>query len=182
VGPGKATITARTYNGKKASCKITVLPLPSSVSVRMGRTVLGVGESLAASAALPKGTASAITWRATGAATASGATITATRTGTAQVTGTAYNGVSGTLTIEVRPAPYALTLSATSLKIKRGKSATLRAILPEGTAGGCTFKSSNSKVAKVSASGKITAKKKGKATITVTTYNGIVQTCVVTVK
>ena len=98
------------------------------------------------------------------------------------MTGTAYNGVSGTLTIEVRPAPYALTLSATSLKIKRGKSATLRAILPEGTAGGCTFKSSNSKVAKVSASGKITAKKKGKATITVTTYNGIVQTCVVTVK
>ena len=182
VGPGTATITARTYNGKKASCKVTVLPLPSSVSVRMGRTVLGVGESLAASEALPKGTASAITWRATGAATASGATITATRTGTAQVTGTAYNGVSGTLTIEVRPAPYALTLSATSLKIKRGKSATLRAILPEGTAGGCTFKSSNSKVAKVSASGKITAKKKGKATITVTTYNGIVQTCVVTVK
>ena len=44
--------------------------------------------------------------------------------------------------------------------------------LPKNTAS-CkiTYKTSNKKVATVSASGKVTAKKKGKATITVTTFN-----------
>ena len=45
-----------------------------------------------------------------------------------------------------------------------------------------TYKSSKKSVASVSSSGKITAKKKGKAVITVKTYNGKKAKLTVTVK
>ena len=183
VKPGKATITARTYNGKKAKCKVTVKPLPSSVAVRV-RTVLGLGETVRATAALSKGSASAIAWSVSGTAVAVDAagSLRAVRTGSALVTATAYNGKSGTAEVRVVSAPDALALSAYSLTLKRRRSATLRVALPAGTAGACTFKSSNPKVASVSAAGRITAKKKGRTVITVRTYNGIARTCTVTVK
>jgi len=47
VSPGSATITATTYNGRKASAKITVLAAPESIAIeRWGDPLrLGLGES-----------------------------------------------------------------------------------------------------------------------------------------
>lgn len=69
-------------------------------------------------------------------------------------------------------------LNKTSKTIKKGKSFTLKIT---GKVGTPTFKSGNKKVATVTKSGKITAKKKGKAIITVKT-NGITLKCKITVK
>ena len=55
------------------------------------------------------------------------------------------------------------------LKIKKGKKVTLKPVLvPGDSSEPITFKTSNKKIATVSSKGVIKAKKKGKATITVT--------------
>ena len=45
-GKGKATITAKTFNGKKAKCKVTVKAAPTYVTANVGGTFLWVGRSM----------------------------------------------------------------------------------------------------------------------------------------
>lgn len=69
-----------------------------------------------------------------------------------------------------------------SISLKKGKSTTLKPRLtPSGSTDKITYKSSNSKVATVSSKGKITAKKKGTAKITIKAGKASFQ-CKVTVK
>ena len=76
----------------------------------------------------------------------------------------------------------ALKISNTRLTLKKGRSYTLRTtVAPVTSQEKVTFKSSNSKVVSVNAKGKIYAKKKGKARITVRSGKKR-RVCVVTVK
>ena len=69
-------------------------------------------------------------------------------------------------------AKTSITLNVSSLPLQKGKSTTaVKATLYDGDSI-AKWESSNTKVAKVSQKGKITAKKVGTATITVTTKNG----------
>ncbi|MBQ6373000.1 MAG: Ig-like domain-containing protein [Clostridia bacterium] len=182
---GKATITVRTHNKKTAKCTVTVKD-PEWVKPGAPRTVLGLGETVKATATLSKGSASQIAWSVVSgnAVTVDAAgNITATSLGEGVVRATAESGGAfGELKISVLPLPETIALRSTAMTLKKGKSRSIIVDLPEGTAGACTFTSSNPKVAKVSAAGKVTAKKKGKATITVTCFGGATATCVVTVK
>ncbi|MFR1202512.1 MAG: transglutaminase domain-containing protein [Blautia sp.] len=76
----------------------------------------------------------------------------------------------------------ALKISNTRLMLKKGRSYTLRTtVAPVTSQEKVTFKSSNSKIVSVNAKGKIYAKKKGKARITVRSGKKS-RVCVVTVK
>lgn len=78
-------------------------------------------------------------------------------------------------------APANVTLNKKKLALGVGRSAVLKAtVTPEGTAKKLTWKSNNKKVAVVK-NGKVTAKREGKATITVTTSDGKKAVCKVTV-
>lgn len=81
-------------------------------------------------------------------------------------------------------AVSSLKLNYSAKTVSRGKTCQLKATLSKsGTYGRkLTFTSSNKAVATVSSSGKVTAKKKGTATITVKTGNGLSKTCKITVK
>jgi len=70
------------------------------------------------------------------------------------------------------------------LTLNKGKTATLNVTLnPSGAASYAkTWTSSNSKIAKVDASGKVTAVAKGTITVTCKTFNGKTVKCTVTVK
>ena len=87
--------------------------------------------------------------------------------------------------------PKSLTITKSALTLKTGKTYTLKGKVEKvinnkklGTnhAKELRFVSSNTKVAKVDAKGKITAVHKGTCTIYVQTINGIWKTCKVTVK
>ena len=85
-------------------------------------------------------------------------------------------------TVTVKKLTPTIKLSAAKKTLKKGKSYTLKVT---GLAKGDSiksFKSSKPGVAKVSAKGKITAKKKGKAVITVTLKSGKTAKCTITVK
>jgi alpha-amylase len=101
--------------------------------------------------------------------------------GTATLTGKAKDGSGKTVRVTVTIAKP-VTVIRTPLKtvyLKKGTSLSLPVCADSVSAQGkedinakLTYKSSNSKVAAVSAAGKIKAKKTGKATITVTALNG----------
>lgn len=94
----------------------------------------------------------------------SGGLVKAVKKGKAVIT-VANNGVKKTFTVTVKNPK----LNKKSVTLKKGKTFKIKVT---GLVGKAKFKSSKKKVAKVSKTGKITAKKKGKATITVTA-NGI---------
>ena len=99
--------------------------------------------------------------------------LTAKKAGKKAVTITAkVDGVSLTCKVTVKNAPKKISLNAKSKTLKKGKTFKIKVKFPKNTASNkLTYKSSNSKVAKVDANGKIKAVKKGKATIMVTTFN-----------
>ena len=57
VKPGTAWVTVRLYNGKEASCRVTVKKAPGSVSISKKTLVMYVGQSASLSASVPSGTA-----------------------------------------------------------------------------------------------------------------------------
>ena len=96
-----------------------------------------------------------------------GGKLTALKKGTANITVT-NNNIKGTMTVTVKNPK--LNKKSVTLKLKKGKK-TFK-IKVKGQVGKLSFKSSKKKVAKVSSKGVVTAKKKGKAVITVST-NGM---------
>ena len=74
-------------------------------------------------------------------------------------------------------------MKAKSKTLKKGSTVTLKAKLPKGTASyKMTWSSNNKKVATVTKNGQVKALKKGKAKITVKTFNGKKATCIIKVK
>ena len=181
---GSATITVKTYNGKSATCAITVKKAPTSVKLSVTSVTLGSGDSAALTATLSSGSAGAVTYASSdpAVATVKSGKIVAGETGTATITATTHNGLSASCTVSVVPAPESIELSDATLTLKVNQTATLSPVLPEGTKATLTYTSSNTGVVTVAANGKLTAKKAGTATITVKTHNGQTATCKVTVK
>ena len=99
--------------------------------------------------------------------------ITAKKKGTAVITAKGKY-LSAKITVTVKNPK----LSATSVKVKKGKSVKIKII---GCVGKYSYKSSNKKVVAVKSNGKIYAKKRGKAVITVTTNGGIKLKCTIKV-
>lgn len=89
-------------------------------------------------------------------------------------------------TAEAASKPKEITLSAKKRTLYVGKSFTLKvkSVKPAKASKAVTFKSSNTKVATVNSKGKVTGKKVGKATITVTSSSNkkVKATCKITVK
>ncbi len=105
------------------------------------------------------------------------------KAGTVTITATAPSGAKATCKVTVKAAPTNITLSPTRKSIVIGKSLRLEWTLsPKGAMDTVTFSSSDDSVATVDENGKVTANKKGTATITARTYNGKKATCKVTVQ
>lgn len=111
--------------------------------------------------------------------------ITAKKTGTAVLTVRLASGATKTIKVKVQKEDVTtrkITGVRKKLTLKKGRKAALKPVLnPITSSEKITYKSSNKKVVSVSANGRLTAKKKGKATITVTSGKVSVK-CRVTVK
>ena len=128
-----------------------------------------------------------LTWSSSNTAVAtvsSSGKVTAKKKGTSTITIEAIGGKKASCKVTVIGIqPVSVTSSLKSKKLEVGSSVTLKATVSPSNAENktLTWSSSNSAVAVVSSSGKVTAKKKGTATITVKTVNGKKATCKVTV-
>ena len=105
VAAGETTITAETYNGHKASCEITVADAPHKIGVSIFNNKLYVGTVCDLKVSLPDGSAAkSIQFESDNSqviAVGKNGKITALSEGTANITATAYNGVSASCKITV---------------------------------------------------------------------------------
>lgn len=140
----------------------------------------------------PAAMAEDVTWKSSNTAVATvdnNGLVKAVKAGTATITVTSKSGKVGTATITVKGTTATVKVSKVTVKatsVAVGASKALKVTVNPSNASnkGVTFKSSNNKVATVNASGKVTGKKVGKVTITVTAKDGskVVGKCTVTVK
>ena len=197
-GVGTATITIKTYNGKTATCKVTVKNAPSSVKTNPTSVTLGKGEKYTISENTNSGTyanATNLKWSTTNSNVATvtkgssnKATITAKGVGTAYIKITLYNGKTAQCKVTVKNAPTSVKLSKSFLVVAQGKTATISENTPNAYANAANLVWSSSdnnivEIKKVVGTNKaeIKAKNKGTTKITVKTYNGKKAECTVQV-
>lgn len=104
---GTATITAKTFNGKTATCKVTVKKAPTSISLNKTSLTLKVGEKFDLNSSLPSGCASySVVYSSNNSAVASvkaaGGLVTAVKKGTAIITAKTYNGKTAACKVTVK--------------------------------------------------------------------------------
>lgn len=184
---GTAVITAVCENGIKAEAAVTVLALPTSVSLDKNSADIYAGEafSLTASIAPQAAKDAALTWATSdeSVATVNGGKVNGVGYGTAKITVSTSNGKSDTCTVNVTVAPESITLDKESLAMEADDKATLQAtVLPDNaTDKTVSWQSSDTGVATVD-NGTVTAISGGSCTVTATASNGISAECHVTVK
>ncbi len=197
VKKGTATITVTTKDGNKtASCKVTVKAKVVKVTgVKLNKTAItktvGETEQLKATVLPANATNKAVTWSSSNKAIAtvnSKGLVTAVKKGTATITVTTKDGnktASCKVTVKAKVVKVTgVKLNKTAITKTVGTTEQLKAtVLPaNATNKAVTWSSSNKAIATVNSKGLVTAKKKGKATITVTTKDGNKKaTCTVTV-
>ena len=109
LAPGKTTVTAETYNGHKAVCEITVADAPYNINVSVFNEKLYVGTVCDLKVSLPEGSAAkGVQFKSSNSqvlAVGKNGKLTALSAGTADITATAYNGVSASCRITVSEKP-----------------------------------------------------------------------------
>ena len=113
VGTGTANIKITLFNGKTATCKVTVKPAPRSVKINPTALTLGKGESYTVSESTSKGSyanGANLKWISTNTRVATvqkgkgnKAVIKAVGTGTANIKITLFNGKTATCKVTVKP-------------------------------------------------------------------------------
>ncbi len=181
---GKAKITVKTANKKKA--KITVVVSdpykPSGVAIAQGSAItLNAGESVQLVAGLiPEGAISTLTWSGGKAKVATvdvNGVVTAVGKGKVTVTVTTGNGKKAKCKVTVNApeapkSPKKVTLNVKKATLNVGEGYQLVATLPANSVSDLTWSTSNAAVAVVDANGYVTVVGPGTATITVVTVNG----------
>ncbi|MDO4866210.1 MAG: phage tail tip lysozyme [Clostridia bacterium] len=186
VAPGATTVTARTFNNKKAVCKAVVLDgkVPTALALNVQSVTLGAKEKFLLSPTVGAGEAALYSYKTSKkkvATVSADGVITAKKAGTAKITVKTQNGLTAAVSVKVRKAPSKVTLSASALSLEVGQTARLSAKLPKGTASAIAWQSSDASVASVDASGTVTAHAPGTAVVQAATFNGKRARCQVTV-
>lgn len=188
---GKATITAASASGKKVTCKVTVSNVlnADTISLQKGKTIT----TLKVTAKQLKGDSIASVKSSNTKvlkASLEGQTIVlkGLKTSSKYVTVTVKmtSGAKGTCKVKVVKSSVKtqkITVDDTKKTLTTGSAYQLTVTRdPISATDKITYKSSNKKVVTVDTEGNLLAKKKGKATITVTTTSGKKTACKVTVK
>ena len=176
----KCTVCGKTEQAVVEKAKATISVAAKKITIATGKSVAAPKVTFAKGDKI-------VSWksfRKSVATVSKKGKITAKKAGKTTITVTLKSKKTAKITVTVKDKIPATSVKADvkTLSLKKGKSYQLKTtVKPLNTTDKVTFKSSNKKVATVSAKGKIKAKKKGKATITITAGKKKV-TCKVTVK
>lgn len=183
-GNGTATITAR-VGDRTATCKITVTTSVSDVTLNKTSITLDKGKSTTLTATVKPSDASnkAVTWSSSNTSVATvnnSGKISAIGKGTAVITVKSKDtGKTATCKVTVNVPVTGVSISGAAdvaLDFNNVKNkyyqCSVSVVPSDASNKSVTFKSSDTSVATVSSTGKITALKRGTATITVTTADG----------
>ena len=169
---GIARIRVTTFNGKTSAQDVVVGAAPVTLTFPSDQFVMGVGMTVSSAAALNEGAAAGIqyTFANPGIASFEKGVLKALAAGTTTLTASTYNGLTATCTLVVKPKPAYVRLPYKKLTIGIGESVQL---VPDvgDSASTFTYATSAKKRVSVTQDGVITGLAKGKANITIRTYN-----------
>ena len=185
-GLGETTVTVRTHNGLEAVCRVTVLPLPQSVSIG-GVLALSVGDTIRAEIAFePENAVASVAYSSSNPnvmTVSADGRITGVATGAATLMARTSNGRTASRKVSVYPAPTGIVVDGSAITIGVGEQRALEAwVQPPEARTGFSYSSSQKKNVTVDANGTITGLRAGSANITISAYNGVKTTVKVTVK
>ncbi len=194
VAAGTATITVTTEDGgKTATCKVTVSDKEikvTGVTLNKSETsiLIGGNETLTATVLPEDATNQKVSWKSSDETIATidaSGKVTGVAAGTATITVTTEDGgKTATCKVTVKPNLVSeITLAALAIYVGESKAITATVKPDDATNKALTWKSSDETVATVDATGKVTGKKIGTATITATAQDGsgVSGNCTVTV-
>ena len=176
---GSATITV-TCGELSAACEVKVVKAPSKVTLSASKLTLGEGQTRLLKASLPKGTASAITWKSgkPGVAAVDGeGRVTAVSQGTATITATVCSGKSASCKVTVQGAPTGIAFASETLTLSVGQRVTPTARVEGGSDYVLTAEGDCVAVE----DGELVALHEGAGVVTAETYNGLTAALNVTV-
>ena len=184
---GTITPTATSYNGKTAEASIVIAPAPSYIALGEAEITLCAGDRHPLTYLLSAVSAGQVGYTARDEAVATVSAegvVTAGQTlGSTVVRVETYNGKYDLCAVSVVEAPISLALSMDSTVLGVGETRKIAcASEPADVPITLGYASGNSKVATVSSAGMVRGVKAGTAKITVTAYNGVSRTIIVTVK
>ena len=123
----------------------------------------------------PAGVSQAVEWTTSNKSIVSvkNGKINGKKPGKSVITAKTANGKLKKCTVTVKKKPGKITIKTKQKKLKKGKTYRIKVKFPKNTYSyKLTYSSSKKKIATVSKMGVVKAKKKGKAVITVKTFNG----------
>ena len=188
---GNATVTITAPGGKTGTCNLTVLPKEYPDSVRCNDLKIAFNSTgqMRYSVSPSNVQNRTVTWEIMqpNVATIDKNTgvVTAKKDGEATIVVTTANGIRGMCKLTVEQQEYPDSVSCDDLEIKYGATGEMKhRVSPTRVQNKTvTWKISDSNIATIDKNtGKVTAKKDGEATITVTTENNKTGTCKLTVK
>ena len=187
LSEGDAVITARSYNGKTASCNVHVKKLSSTLALDVDELELGTSQGYQLNPKFDEGTTLTVEYKSDNPAVATvdaNGYILAVGSGNTVITATGPMGLTDSVKVRVLPNPTGISLNAGSLSLCIGEKVTLK---PELTADSeefykqVSFASSNAAVATVDAKGNVSCLSEGTAVISAETANGLKAQCTVNV-
>lgn len=186
-GSVQITVTLTENTSISDTLTITVIGLPTSISITGNNNITVGASSQLLATVLPSGVSQAVSWSSSNTAIAtvsSSGLVNGVAAGSATITVTsiASSQITATYNITVVNAPT-ISISNTTTSIVVGQTKTLTATLSNISNTAVTWSSSNTAIATVSSSGVVTAVAAGNATITVTSVanSSLTATCTVTV-
>lgn len=180
LAKGSATITAKTYNGLKATCKVTVKDAPRKLTVSVDKKTIGVGETAQIGCVLTDGSAGRVSYHSNSSAVLTvdpetGA-VTGVAPGVTRVRVRTYNNLTKSVKIRVLPAPETLSFEQEAVTLGVGMKLNLAASVNEGAAGNITYTVKHITRAAYE-KGVLKGVKKGATLLTARTYNGLTAKC-----
>ena len=191
VGKGNCTIVAKSGDGKTQKCKIHVMIPVKTIKLNKTSMQLLSGKSATLTTTVTPSNVDKrdFVWTSSNkkiATVNASGKVTGVSKGSCTITVKTPNGKKKTCKVTVSNiiAVKSVKLNAARKTLNKWESFTLKATISPSNASNKTLKwsSSNTKVAKVSSSGKVTAVGAGKARISVKSNNGKTASCDVTVK
>ena len=190
VSKGTATVTFKTWNGKSASCKVTVKGVPTALSLDQDVMKLGVGMTGTLKPVFQPDELGEARYTSSDAEVASvdqNGKVTAKAMGTATITAETGDGVAAACEVRVVPAPEVLAIDGAEFNVIVGNTIELPILMSmkDGSTDCMTsvkLTTSSAKIAAVDSAGRVRAVKAGTATIRVTTANNLTATCRVVVR
>lgn len=175
---GTVKITATSHHSKKIKHTVTikVYKKPTKATLNKTEIFLGETETYDLGVKFPSGSYSPVVWSVDSACATvdQNGLVTGVAPGTATVTAELYNK-SLTCTVNVGYAPESVDFGFDTMFLHAGQKMTFKAapLSSKGTSyGKITYSSGDTRIATVSSSGTVTAKKAGIVTITAKAYNG----------